>query len=150
MCHLPFLMCHVTYPDYSYVPGWDCHGLPIENKVLKQLGVSLCRFGHVDQAETSKERCSRTVSVSHSSRSRGVRQSRGSQPATTIPSTWYHGRLDSRVDLPDPRFVLDPLGQIHRSYDLEIDHDYEIRQLRVFQQMVQNGKHIHRIPFTRN
>lgn len=22
------------------MPGWDCHGLPIENKVLKQLGVS--------------------------------------------------------------------------------------------------------------
>ena len=21
-----------------YVPGWDCHGLPIENKVEEQLG----------------------------------------------------------------------------------------------------------------
>ena len=25
---------------YSYIPGWDCHGLPIENKVLKKLQVS--------------------------------------------------------------------------------------------------------------
>ncbi|KAL1943823.1 hypothetical protein VTO73DRAFT_3641 [Trametes versicolor] len=25
----------------DYVPGWDCHGLPIENKVLKQLGVEI-------------------------------------------------------------------------------------------------------------
>ncbi|KAI0659363.1 isoleucyl-tRNA synthetase [Cubamyces menziesii] len=25
----------------NYVPGWDCHGLPIENKVLKQLGVDV-------------------------------------------------------------------------------------------------------------
>ena len=25
----------------SYHPGWDCHGLPIENKVLKELGVRL-------------------------------------------------------------------------------------------------------------
>lgn len=24
---------------HSYMPGWDCHGLPIENKVLKSLGV---------------------------------------------------------------------------------------------------------------
>lgn len=23
----------------SYVPGWDCHGLPIENKALKETGV---------------------------------------------------------------------------------------------------------------
>lgn len=25
----------------SYVPGWDCHGLPIENKALKEIGVRL-------------------------------------------------------------------------------------------------------------
>ncbi|KAI0777213.1 isoleucyl-tRNA synthetase [Trametes elegans] len=25
----------------NYAPGWDCHGLPIENKVLKQLGVDM-------------------------------------------------------------------------------------------------------------
>lgn len=24
----------------SYIPGWDCHGLPIEHKSLKALGVS--------------------------------------------------------------------------------------------------------------
>jgi isoleucyl-tRNA synthetase len=26
--------------DSSYVPGWDCHGLPIEHKALAALGVS--------------------------------------------------------------------------------------------------------------
>ena len=24
---------------FSYIPGWDCHGLPIENKALQELGV---------------------------------------------------------------------------------------------------------------
>ena len=24
--------------DVEFVPGWDCHGLPIEHKVLKELG----------------------------------------------------------------------------------------------------------------
>src|ERR1700716_3917186 len=24
--------------DSPYVPGWDCHGLPIEHKVMKNLG----------------------------------------------------------------------------------------------------------------
>ena len=24
--------------DVDFVPGWDCHGLPIEHKVLKELG----------------------------------------------------------------------------------------------------------------
>lgn len=27
----------------SYIPGWDCHGLPIENKALEELGVSHVR-----------------------------------------------------------------------------------------------------------
>lgn len=25
--------------ETSYVPGWDCHGLPIEQKALKAIGV---------------------------------------------------------------------------------------------------------------
>lgn len=25
-----------------YIPGWDCHGLPIENKALHELGVRRC------------------------------------------------------------------------------------------------------------
>ena len=24
--------------DVDFIPGWDCHGLPIEHKVLKELG----------------------------------------------------------------------------------------------------------------
>lgn len=27
----------------SYVPGWDCHGLPIEQKALQAIGVSRTR-----------------------------------------------------------------------------------------------------------
>lgn len=26
----------------SYIPGWDCHGLPIENKALKAIQVDVC------------------------------------------------------------------------------------------------------------
>lgn len=33
-----------TFILYSYRPGWDCHGLPIENKVLKELGVGGLTF----------------------------------------------------------------------------------------------------------
>jgi hypothetical protein len=30
--------------DASYMPGWDCHGLPIEDKALKELKVCLYRM----------------------------------------------------------------------------------------------------------
>jgi len=28
-----------SYAEPSYLPGWDCHGLPIEQKALKAIGV---------------------------------------------------------------------------------------------------------------
>ena len=31
---------NMTGFDSPYVPGWDCHGLPIEDKVMKELGES--------------------------------------------------------------------------------------------------------------
>src|SRR5262249_14399550 len=32
--------------DSPYVPGWDCHGLPIEHKVVKDLGPKAAEMGH--------------------------------------------------------------------------------------------------------
>ncbi|MFH1905109.1 MAG: isoleucine--tRNA ligase [bacterium] len=34
--------------DAPYVPGWDCHGLPIEYQLLKELGVTRHQIGHVE------------------------------------------------------------------------------------------------------
>ena len=39
--------------DANYVPGWDCHGLPIELKAIKQLGVD---SGKIDPVTVSS-RC---------------------------------------------------------------------------------------------
>jgi len=34
--------------DAPYVPGWDCHGLPIEDKVMRELGESAKGLGAMD------------------------------------------------------------------------------------------------------
>lgn len=34
-----YVVRDVNRPHYSYIPGWDCHGLPIEHKALQSLGV---------------------------------------------------------------------------------------------------------------
>src|SRR5262249_39890289 len=34
--------------DSPYVPGWDCHGLPIEHKVVKDLGRQSASMGHAE------------------------------------------------------------------------------------------------------
>ena len=39
--------------DVDYVPGWDCHGLPIEHKVMKELGDEAATLSTVEV----RERC---------------------------------------------------------------------------------------------
>jgi isoleucyl-tRNA synthetase len=34
--------------DLHFVPGWDCHGLPIEHKVMKELGESAAALGTME------------------------------------------------------------------------------------------------------
>ncbi|PBK94614.1 isoleucyl-tRNA synthetase [Armillaria gallica] len=56
---------HVISGDrVQYIPGWDCHGLPIENKALKDLGIETQKeefqqFGIM--ADWSKETTYRTL-----------------------------------------------------------------------------------------
>jgi len=38
--------------DSPYVPGWDCHGLPVEHQLFKKLGV---RKGDIDQVQFRKK-----------------------------------------------------------------------------------------------
>ncbi|KAH7345675.1 isoleucyl-tRNA synthetase [Rhizoctonia solani] len=88
-----------------YMPGWDCHGLPIENKALQEL-----------QGDP------RTV------------------PATEIRSTArevaYREMERQRSEFQEFGIMADwsPDG-CYRT----IDHQYEIRQLKVLQRMVEQG-----------
>jgi isoleucyl-tRNA synthetase len=34
--------------DSPYVPGWDCHGLPIEHKVVKEVGAQAASMSHAE------------------------------------------------------------------------------------------------------
>ena len=39
--------------DAPYVPGWDCHGLPIEHNVEKKVG----KAGHKVDVKTFRQKC---------------------------------------------------------------------------------------------
>jgi isoleucyl-tRNA synthetase len=34
--------------DSAYVPGWDCHGLPVEHQLFKELGINKSQINRVD------------------------------------------------------------------------------------------------------
>ncbi|TFK71865.1 isoleucyl-tRNA synthetase [Pluteus cervinus] len=89
-----------------YVPGWDCHGLPIENKALQELGK--------DALSVS------TSTIRGAARATAIREVASQKEQFKkfgIMADWNSDRNTYRT----------------------LDHDYEIRQLKIFQEMVQRG-----------
>ncbi|RDB30371.1 Isoleucine--tRNA ligase [Hypsizygus marmoreus] len=88
-----------------YIPGWDCHGLPIENKALQELGT--------DSLTT---------------------------PASTIRAA---ADATARREIASQKEQYQHFG-IMADWSTEstyrtLDHQYEMRQLRIFQKMVEKG-----------
>ena len=49
--------------DAPYVPGWDCHGLPIESKVVTDLGDKVREMGKLDIRRDCKKYASKYIKV---------------------------------------------------------------------------------------
>ncbi len=49
--------------DAPYVPGWDCHGLPIESKVVAELGAQVRQMSKPDIRKACKKYASKYVKV---------------------------------------------------------------------------------------
>ncbi|KAJ4463961.1 tRNA synthetases class I-domain-containing protein [Lentinula edodes] len=93
-----------------YIPGWDCHGLPIENKALKELG-----------KDSSNVPPSTIRAAAHAVAVREIASQKEQFRQFGIMADW------------------DDDASTYRT----LDHSYEMRQLRIFEQMVNNGL-IHR------
>ncbi|KAJ3532236.1 hypothetical protein NMY22_g7819 [Coprinellus aureogranulatus] len=89
-----------------YVPGWDCHGLPIENKTLKELKKDVSQLS----SNEIRTACEATAL-------REVSSQKAQFKPLGIMADW-----DSQ----------------ERTYRT-LDHQYEMRQLRIFQKMVEKG-----------
>ena len=80
--------------DSPYVPGWDCHGLPIEHKVVKDLGSKAAGMSHAEIRKLCHDEAMKWVE----------------HPAQPVPPPRRLGRLGP--SLPDPRPAL--RGRHHR------------------------------------
>ncbi|KDR72627.1 hypothetical protein GALMADRAFT_73804 [Galerina marginata CBS 339.88] len=90
-----------------YVPGWDCHGLPIENKAMKEM---------------KRSPLDTPASVI-----------RTGAKATALRE------IDSQREQFRPLAVMADWHSKDRTYRT-LDRPYEIRQLRIFQKMVEKGQ----------
>jgi len=49
--------------DAPYVPGWDCHGLPIEHRVDKDLGEARLKLAPLDKRRRCREHAERFIEI---------------------------------------------------------------------------------------
>ncbi|MFH1888588.1 MAG: isoleucine--tRNA ligase [Candidatus Omnitrophota bacterium] len=49
--------------DSTYVPGWDCHGLPVEHQLFKELKINKYQIGQVEFREKAYDYALKYVSI---------------------------------------------------------------------------------------
>ncbi|KAG6909906.1 hypothetical protein DXG01_014426 [Tephrocybe rancida] len=90
----------------NYIPGWDCHGLPIENKALQELG----------QDSSTTLPASTIREAAHATARREIASQKEQFRHFGIMADWSD---ETTYRTLDPK--------------------YELRQLRIFQKMVEKG-----------
>ena len=105
--------------DAPYVPGWDCHGLPIESKVVTELGEKVRQMSKLDVRRDCKKYASRYVKVqSKQFQELGIFGD-FENPYLTFKPQYEAGILEVFAELVDKGLVYKQLKPIHWSIGCE-------------------------------
>jgi isoleucyl-tRNA synthetase len=105
--------------DAPYVPGWDCHGLPIESKVVAELGDKVREMSKTDIRKLCFKYASKYVKVqSRQFRELGVFGD-FDNPYLTFKPSYEAGILEVFAELVEKGLVYKQLKPIHWSIGCE-------------------------------
>ena len=99
--------------DSPYVPGWDCHGLPIEHKVVKDLGSKAQAMSHAEIRALCLAEAMKWVDVQRRQFRRLGVMGDWERPYLTLDPRYEAGILDVLADLVEAGFVCRQLKPIH-------------------------------------
>ena len=99
--------------DSPYVPGWDCHGLPIEHNVMKKLGKKARELSKSEIRELCREYAEGFVDVQRESFMRFGVLGDWQRPYLTMSPVYEAGVLDVFADLVEAGYVTRGLRAIH-------------------------------------
>ncbi len=105
--------------DAPYVPGWDCHGLPIESKVSEQLGENIRQMSKLDIRKDCMKYAAKYVKLqSKQFQELGVFGD-FENPYLTFKPQYEAGILEVFAELVDKGLVYKQLKPIHWSIGCE-------------------------------
>ncbi len=99
--------------DSPYVPGWDCHGLPIEHKVVKDLGSKASAMSHAEIRSLCHAEAMKWVDVQRQQFRRLGVLGDWDHPYLTLDPRYEAGILDVLADLLEQGYVFRQLKPIH-------------------------------------
>ncbi|GAC1474418.1 MAG: hypothetical protein NVSMB9_24760 [Isosphaeraceae bacterium] len=99
--------------DSPYVPGWDCHGLPIEHKVMKDLGGKAGQKTHAEVRDLCRHEALKWVEVQRNQFRRLGIEGDWDHPYLTLDPRYEAGILDVLADLLHGGYVFRQLKPIH-------------------------------------
>ncbi len=99
--------------DAPYVPGWDCHGLPIEHAVTKKLGKTAREKSTIEIRRLCREFADRFVDLQRVSFQRYGILGDWQNPYLTTDPQYEAGVLEGFAELVDGGYVTRGLRPIH-------------------------------------
>jgi isoleucyl-tRNA synthetase len=99
--------------DSPYVPGWDCHGLPIEHKVAKDLGPKAATMDHAAIRRLCHDEAMKWVGIQSRQFQRLGVMGDWASPYLTLDPRYEAGILDVLADLVENGFISRQLKPIH-------------------------------------
>ncbi len=99
--------------DSPYVPGWDCHGLPIEHKVVKDLGSKAAKLTQSEVRELCHTEAMKWVGIQRDQFRRLGVDGDWENPYLTLDPRYEAGIMDVLADLVEGGYVFRQLKPIH-------------------------------------
>jgi isoleucyl-tRNA synthetase len=99
--------------DSPYVPGWDCHGLPIEHKVVKDLGSKAASKSANEIRALCREEALKWVGIQRDQFRRLGVMGDWFDPYLTLDPRYEAGITDVLADLVEAGYVFRQLKPIH-------------------------------------
>lgn len=101
--------------DAPYVPGWDCHGLPIESKVVADLGQKIHQMSKLDIRKACMKYAGRYVKIQSEQFQQFGIFGDFENPYLTFKPAYEAGILEVFAELVDKGLVYKQLKPIHWS-----------------------------------
>ncbi|MDP7040555.1 MAG: isoleucine--tRNA ligase, partial [Myxococcota bacterium] len=101
--------------DVDYIPGWDCHGLPIEHKVMKELGDKAKEMVNLQIRRRCQTYAEKFVKLQSKQMQRLGTMANYAEPYLTMKPQVEEGVLEVFADLVEQGIVTRALKPVHWS-----------------------------------